>query len=321
MMHKPNLRWVGFLVAVCLFLQGCGSPQSPPQVVEIPISGNEVPDEGAPVSRPREHVVNRGETLGEIAFAYGLSHTDLALWNNLANPDLIEVGQRLQLHPPANQPEIKTVVKVAKVKPVVESEAKTQTQQGQVTRSEVKLGGQRKPSPDTLVSEPKALKINYSRQSFNQLLSNATGGSEQASLTIRENTNTTSPQNQRSVNGITWSWPVNGRLVEKFTENNRGIDITGPRGQPVHAAADGKVIYAGSGLKGFGQLIIIKHSNEYLSMYAHNDSILVAEGEDIKRGTKIAEMGDSGSDRIGLHFGIRRGEQAYNPQQFLPKTP
>ena len=129
------------------------------------------------------------------------------------------------------------------------------------------------------------------------------------------------PGNIRDRNGITWSWPVKGKLASKFSDDSRGVDISGPRGQPVFASADGKVIYAGTGLKGYGQLVIIKHANEYLSTYAHNDKILVAEGETVNRGAQIAEMGDSGTDRVRLHFEIRRGEQTYDPQQFLPSNP
>lgn len=304
-------------LATVVFLTGCGGGSvNPPAVVSIPI-GEEPPSADAPINRARMHTVRQGETLGEIALHYGLSYTDLALWNNIPNPDLIEVGDRLQLYPPANQPQITTVRKQAVVKPV----PTTQADAGKVTRTRVNVGSTKQQKVTGLVSEPVALKIDYSDAEYERLLSIARGGAQQASLKVRTDTDTLTPRNVNSLNGINWSWPVNGKLIAKFSEANRGIDIGGPRGQPIFAAADGKVIYAGSGLKGYGQLVIIKHANEYLSTYAHNDTISVAEGQEVTRGTKIAEMGDSGTDRIGLHFGIRRGEQAYDPAKFLPKSP
>lgn len=322
-MTHPARRWLGSLAAVAVLATGCGGSQSsgPPKVVEIQI-GEPVPDANAPVARARTHFVEQGETLGEIAFAYGLSYTDLALWNNIPNPDLIEVGQALQLYPPKNQPEVSIVRKVERKTPVAMSKAAATASRAQVTRTRVSVEAKRRTTVNGRTTAPIALKLDYTQEAHAALLNQATGGAEPASLKLGgDSAAGVVPRNVRGVNGISWSWPVNGKLIERFSDANRGIDIGGPRGQPIHAAADGKIIYAGSGLKGYGQLVIIKHANEYLSTYAHNDRISVAEGETIKRGSKIAEMGDSGSDRIGLHFGIRRGEEAYNPQQFLPQTP
>lgn len=320
-MNRPALRWLASL-ALAIILAGCGNqPSAPPTVSEIPIvdDADKVPANKGPVRRPDVHIVKKGETLGEIAFNYGLAYTDLALWNNLPNPNLIEVNQQLQLHPPQYEPVVSAVKKVAKKVPVPVSAPGLTTQ---VTRTRVDISSGTAPRIPR-VSNPQAIKINYSQANLDRLLLQATGGVKQASLTIRPDgqAQATVPRNSRNTRGITWSWPVKGKLVKQFSDTNRGIDIGGPRGQPVFASADGKVIYAGSGLKGYGQLVIIKHANEYLSTYAHNDSILVAEGEEIRRGTKIAEMGDSGADQVALHFGIRRGEEAYNPQQFLPKLP
>ncbi|MHB8455207.1 MAG: peptidoglycan DD-metalloendopeptidase family protein [Acidiferrobacterales bacterium] len=118
-----------------------------------------------------------------------------------------------------------------------------------------------------------------------------------------------------------WVWPAKGRILSGFnhsgTEN--GLDIAGWRGEPVLAAAAGKVVYQGSGLRGYGQLIIIKHNDEYLSAYAHNERILVKDGEIVKRGQEIAEMGDTGTDRVKLHFEIRRHGSPVNPLKYLPK--
>ena len=119
-----------------------------------------------------------------------------------------------------------------------------------------------------------------------------------------------------------WTWPSNGVLIGKFASNgslNKGIDIAGDLGQPVLAASDGSVVYAGSGLRGYGELVIIKHSDTYVSAYGHNRRLLVREGQQVKAGQTIAEMGSTGTDRVKLHFEIRRQGKPVDPLQFLPR--
>ena len=119
-----------------------------------------------------------------------------------------------------------------------------------------------------------------------------------------------------------WGWPSNGILIGKFSSNgslNKGIDIAGDLGQPVLAASDGSVVYAGSGLRGYGELVIIKHSDTYVSAYGHNRRLLVREGQQVKVGQTIAEMGSTGTDRVKLHFEIRRQGKPVDPLQFLPR--
>ncbi|PYC00037.1 peptidoglycan DD-metalloendopeptidase family protein [Pseudomonas sp. MB-090624] len=130
----------------------------------------------------------------------------------------------------------------------------------------------------------------------------------------------TVPAAERAVGG--WTWPANGVLIGKFASNgslNKGIDIAGDLGQPVFAASDGAVVYAGSGLWGYGELIIIKHSDTYVSAYGHNRRLLVREGQQVKAGQSIAEMGSTGTDRVKLHFEIRRQGKPVDPLQFLPR--
>lgn len=124
----------------------------------------------------------------------------------------------------------------------------------------------------------------------------------------------------RSASG--WAWPANGPIIGRFSSNgslNKGIDIAGELGQPVLAASDGSVVYAGSGLRGYGELVIIKHSDTYVSAYGHNRRLLVQEGQKVKAGQTIAEMGSTGTDRVKLHFEIRRQGKPVDPQQYLPK--
>ncbi|UZS74048.1 peptidoglycan DD-metalloendopeptidase family protein [Pseudomonas syringae] len=119
-----------------------------------------------------------------------------------------------------------------------------------------------------------------------------------------------------------WTWPSSGILIGKFSSNgslNKGIDIAGDLGQPVLAASDGSVVYAGSGLRGYGELIIIKHSDTYVSAYGHNRRLLVREGQQVKAGQTIAEMGSTGTDRVKLHFEIRRQGKPVDPLGFLPR--
>ncbi|WP_227718178.1 peptidoglycan DD-metalloendopeptidase family protein [Microbulbifer sp. Q7] len=120
---------------------------------------------------------------------------------------------------------------------------------------------------------------------------------------------------------INWRWPAKGRVLARFQPNNplrKGVDIAGKKGESVQAAADGTVIYAGSALRGYGKLLIIKHSEEFLSAYAHNDKLLVGEGAKVKAGQRIAELGSSGTDRDMLHFEIRRNGQPVDPLAYLP---
>ncbi|MYM82992.1 peptidoglycan DD-metalloendopeptidase family protein, partial [Duganella sp. FT50W] len=118
---------------------------------------------------------------------------------------------------------------------------------------------------------------------------------------------------------LTWMWPADGKVIATFDEGkNKGVDIAGKAGQPVVAAGAGKVMYAGSGIRGYGNLVIVKHSNNLLSAYAHNRTILVKEGQSVNKGQMIAEMGDSDTDSVKLHFEIRQQGKPVDPSRFLP---
>jgi lipoprotein NlpD len=117
---------------------------------------------------------------------------------------------------------------------------------------------------------------------------------------------------------VDWMWPVKGKVLAPFTESAKGMDIGGRKGAPVLAAAGGRVVYAGGGLRGYGKLVIIKHNNTWLSAYAHNENILVKEQQDVKKGQKIAEMGSSDTDQVKLHFEVRRQGKPVDPVKILP---
>ena len=117
-----------------------------------------------------------------------------------------------------------------------------------------------------------------------------------------------------------WAWPARGRLIRGFGKGDRGgIDIAGRRGQPVVAARDGRVVYTGSGLVGYGRLVIVKHDKRLLTAYAHNDRVFVKEGQTVRAGQKIAEMGSTGAERVKLHFEVRRDGKPLNPLNYLPR--
>ena len=119
---------------------------------------------------------------------------------------------------------------------------------------------------------------------------------------------------------VSWAWPVPSKVVEPFNDSgNKGLNFSGKAGEPVVAAGDGKVVYAGAGLRGYGELVIIKHNVTYLSAYAHNRKILVKEGQQVTRGQKIAEMGNTDADSVKLHFEIRKQGKPVDPAQYLPK--
>ena len=118
---------------------------------------------------------------------------------------------------------------------------------------------------------------------------------------------------------VNWTWPATGAVLSGFDEaKNKGLAISGKAGDPVFAAADGRVVYAGSGLRGYGNLVIVKHNNTYLTAYAHNQSLLVKEDQVVRRGQKIAEMGSSDAERVQLHFEIRRHGRPIDPARLLP---
>lgn len=212
--------------------------------------------------KPGYHTVQRGDTLTRIGLDNGQGWRDLARWNNLTNPDVIEVGQVLRVTPPGASVETSGVV----VRPISPSGNASAT------------AAPPKPEP---AAAP--------------------------------------PNNALNDEGLGFIWPANGVLIAGFDEaKNKGLDIGGKAGDPVIAAADGQVVYAGSGLRGYGNLIILKHNNTFLTAYAHNQALLVKEDQKVRKGQKIAEMGSSDSDRVKLHFEIRRQGKPVDPARYLP---
>ena len=227
------------------------------------------------------YTVKPGDTLIRVSLDNGQNWRDLVKWNQLENANLIEVGQVLRVVPPSADP---TAVSA---KPVASN----------------------KPESRPLDTKPTA----------------ASTAATAASATAPTVSAASVPSNNNPVPGgddeVTWAWPATGSVLTTFGDaNSNGLSIAGKTGDPVAAAADGVVIYAGSGLRGYGNLIILKHNNTYLSAYAHNQSLLVKDNQAVKRGQKIAEMGASDASQVKLHFEIRRFGKAVDPAKLLPKS-
>ncbi|ALI02619.1 LysM peptidoglycan-binding domain-containing protein [Pseudomonas sp. FW306-02-F02-AA] len=227
-----------------------------------------------------QYVVRRGDTLFSIAFRYGWDYKALAARNNIPTPYTIHPGQTIRFDGRSGSTPTEVV-----------------TPSGTTASPSSKFTVTRGPA------------------------SGATTAKQTAAPSVA-NKPTPAPLPPAGPAPTGWGWPSNGILIGKFSSNgslNKGIDIAGDLGQPVLAASDGTVVYAGSGLRGYGELVIIKHSDTYVSAYGHNRRLLVREGQQVKVGQTIAEMGSTGTDRVKLHFEIRRQGKPVDPLQFLPR--
>lgn len=314
---------------VALTMAGCAT-KAPAPVSERtrPGSTQGKPDASAsaqpsPVARPGYYIVKPGDTLIRIALDHGQNYRDIAAWSGLENANLIEVGQELRVRPPesgaVSRPVSSSGVEVRPVAAAGSAPAAV--------------------SSDGVRREPKGGKVAYSEQAWAQaqkpeapvVLAKVDPKPEAKPETKAE----TKPEPvkpeakeekkaepAKAANGddkIDWAWPASGKIIAGFNEtSSKGVDLSGKPGDPVLAAASGRVVYAGTGLRGYGKLVIVKHDNSYLSAYAHNQNLLVKEGQAVSRGQKIAELGDTDSDRPKLHFEIRRQGKPVDPGKYLP---
>ncbi|MBC5785843.1 peptidoglycan DD-metalloendopeptidase family protein [Ramlibacter sp. USB13] len=284
------VKWV-VLAAACAVLAGCAAPRRTPAPVEdrTTVRPGTIPAQPAVAAlpgaenagKPGYYTVRPGDTLLRIALESGQNWRDVARWNNLDNPNVIEVGQVLRVAPPSA--------------PAVAAA----------------------PAPGSAVPAAPAAST-----------ASAAVPPASAASSVARGTATTAPASPAPApaasgpdDEIAWAWPTNGAatVLAGFDEQkNKGVDIGGRAGDPVLAAADGRVVYAGAGLRGYGNLIILKHNNTYLTAYAHNQSLLVKEDQTVRKGQKIAEMGSTDTDRVKLHFEIRRQGKPVDPTRYLP---
>jgi len=303
------------VMALALGLGACATRQPAP-VVERKPSPAPVAPVAAPAAAPDAgklpptYTVKRGDTLVGIALQFGLDYRELAAWNNIVNPNVILVGQVLALGPPGSGPRSPAPSGTV-VTPLRTAEATT-------TRPQA--------NTETRKAEPRARRLPYSDKNLAQLASAEPGGPPAPVVAPTPPAATVAapavppPPSPAPAAGDTpdWMWPAKGRLIATFTEANKGVDIAGVKGTPVLAAAPGRVVYAGQGLRGYGKLVIIRHSELWLSAYAHNDQILVREQQEVTRGQKIAEMGATDAEQVKLHFEIRRQGRPVDPLKHLP---
>lgn len=301
---KPRLTVVAS-AAMALFMAACAN--HPP--VPVMDRGQGVTVEGAavPIEVPPGHyLVKKGDTLIRISLDNGQDYREVAAWNNLEDPNKINVGQVLRVVPPEGVAVTKPVtppVTIDNRAPVIAA--------GSTLKQEPK-GGTQPYSDDTLAR--------MRQGDAKPVESRAESRAESRSQTITEPSPPEKTVATAAVVEGDWMWPGSGKLISPFNEaSNKGIDLAGKVGDPVQAAAGGKVVYAGTGLRGYGNLVIIKHDATYLSAYAHNSRILVKEGQSVSRGMKIAEVGSSDADQPKLHFEIRKQGKPVDPLAYLPK--
>jgi len=333
-------------LAVVTLLAGCESKAPAPVSERAPLPAAKAPPSPTaaaprePDWRPQTYTVKRGDTLYQIALDHGLDYRELAAWNNLENVNRISVGQVLVLSAPGTQPGAPGGAVTA---PLVTTPPVTPS--GSEIRPPTSLQpGTGRGNSATFKTEPRAVKLPYSEQALAQL-QQASPVSAPPTVALQDTRATPPPlpappvpapnvaaapvPAPRADTGhvpeidderIDWIWPATGKIVSGFSEtaNLKGIDIAGKSGQPIVASASGKVVYAGSGLRGYGKLIIVKHNNTFLSAYAHNKEISVKEGQQVTKGQKIAEMGDTDAEQVKLHFEIRRLGKPVDPTKFLP---
>jgi lipoprotein NlpD len=294
---KQTPRLALLTLCICL-LSACTTASRRAPVVERPATGASTPrprPSTPPVVEERKedargtYTVHKGDTLLRIALDHGQNYHDLVTWNNLSDPDDIKVGQVLRVAPPPER----VAVQTAPV-PMPGSETRTQLPK-RVPRGEKHV--------EPAVVEPPKGEVAKSEKA------------EPVATGIVPGATVTATDDER----LSWMWPADGKIVATFDEGkNKGIDIAGKLGQQVMAAGAGKVMYAGSGIRGYGNLVIVKHSNSLLSAYAHNKTIVVKEGQNVAKGQVIAEMGDSDADSVKLHFEIRQQGKPVDPSRFLP---
>jgi lipoprotein NlpD len=305
---NPSFRWLPLLLA-SLWLAGCGTMRS--SVLVEPAGNASTRAQARPARTPipgGSYVVVRGDTLYSIAFRKGVDFRDLAQWNGIAAPYTIWPGQRLTMSPsstaatapraparpaapatPVFEPVGGAPSKPAASTPAAPIASAMPAPSSHPARpasvEAVPVAGVSAPPPPAPVSKPAAVGA------------------------------------ARVIGGVSWSWPVEGgKVISKFNSSDAipGIEIAGDSGDPVRAAADGVVVYSGNGLVGYGELVIIKHSDSFLSAYGHNRKRLVKEGQQVKAGQQIAEMGSTGATRNELEFQIRKNGNPVDPLSYLP---
>ncbi|MCY4426872.1 MAG: peptidoglycan DD-metalloendopeptidase family protein [Halieaceae bacterium] len=288
----PRVSICGLVLLVVL--TGCAG-----EIARAPVEQRGVARPSAPVSDTsglRHHVVVKGDTLYSIAWRYGHDFRKLAKANGIASPYIIYPGQKLALTG-------KPVASISKRQPPASGKTSARSTSADSTSTASSVAAK----PASSVAAKPASSVA------------AKPASSPAAKPASKDKSTARPK-PAAVGSVAWLWPTRGKVVKNFLgEKHKGIDISGKSGDAVNAAAHGEVVYAGSGIVGYGNLLIIKHGETYLSAYGYNRRLLVAEGEKVAAGQRIAEKGDSATNEIKLHFEIRREGRPVDPLKLLPK--
>jgi lipoprotein NlpD len=292
-----QLAWKArMLVAATILAAGCGTQKPSPVVDRSSPSGAKPAAAAAtpavPVRTQRDgiYIVQRGDTLTAIAQSFRVDVRELTRWNGLADGAALAPGQTLRVTPPQAPASAATVSPVA---PIGSAEVRPLPLPG----AEGAAPGGAAPAAPPTALPPAAVP-------------------PAATAPARPEPEAARPAVEGAVQ---WQWPAPGKVIETFDETrNKGIDIAGNDGDPVNAAADGEVVYVGSALRGYGNLVIVKHNEEFISAYAHNRQVIVKQGQAVKRGQRIAEFGRSDAERTKLHFEIRRQGKPVDPLRYLP---
>jgi lipoprotein NlpD len=320
-----TIRQAGLAVAT-LALAACASTGPAPvedRSLDAPRAAPPPRVEARPAAPPASgsYKVQRGDTLYSIAFRHGVDYRDLAGWNGIGAPYTIFVGQDLRLSPksqavasrpaagapssPRPAAQAPVVAAAVPAKPAVQSPTPFEDVKEQPVAAAPAPATPSAPVPAS--PPPVAPAI----------------AAKPADTAPAPPPAVAPPPQSANVSGdVAWRWPADGQVIGGFVsgdQTKQGIDIGGKAGDPVRAAADGTVVYSGNGLIGYGELIIVKHSPGFLSAYGHNRKRLVKEGDRVKSGQVIAEMGSSSASRDSLHFEIRKNGKPANPVDYLPR--
>ena len=262
--------------------------------------------------------VNKGDTMFLIAYLTGMDVKDLASMNNMKEPYSLSVGQTLKI----SNCSTKTVTTTVPVKTTAPA-APAAPAEPEVTYTPGANGTQI--GSDGTVIGPIKSGVATGGASTPAFTNNTPSRPVTTTTQVETTTNDT-PINANVVapvaSNVAWQWPTQGNVIQGFSNSdggNKGVDISGSRGQAIKAAASGRVVYAGNALRGYGNLIIIKHNDDFLSAYAHNDKILVSDQQEVKAGQEIAKMGSTGTNAVKLHFEIRYKGKSVDPVRYLPR--
>jgi lipoprotein NlpD len=266
-----------------------------------------------PAARAATYTVKRGDTLYSIALEHGVDYRELARWNGLDDPARIRVGQSLRVHAPEEKPAVG--VQVGSVRTAGDVEARPLGPPAGTPPSATP------PAEAGMKTAPRALRLPYSEQNLAALQKPEAAKPAAPAAAAPAPAPAAAPAAERAADAIDFVWPAKGRVVAGFSEpRNKGVDIAGNPGDPVVAAAAGRVIYVGQGIPGLGKFIVVRHENGFNTVYAHNRENLVKMDQNLARGQKIAEIGSTDADSPKLHFQIRKFGTPLDPLKYLPPS-